>query len=67
MSVRKSKPAIRAIPDLASIMDAVGLRLRAIRQHVPQLRQLHIAVLFHEPGDVVAAASAAVRAFDRQG
>ena len=52
---------------LAPIVDAEGSRLRAIGEHVPQLRELGIAVLFHEPGDVVAAAPAAGLALDRQG
>ena len=51
----------------APIVDAEGSCLRAIGEHVPQLRELGIAVLFHEPGDVVAAAPAAGLALDRQG
>jgi hypothetical protein len=34
---------------------------------MPQLRQFHIAVLFHELGDVVAAATPAGLALDREG
>ena len=45
----------------------MGFRLRAIGEHVPQFGKLGIAVLLHEPGDVVAAAPAARLAFDRQG
>ena len=41
--------------------------LRAIGQHVPQVRQFHIAVLLDELGDVVATAPAAGFALDRQG
>jgi hypothetical protein len=34
---------------------------------MPKLRQLGVAVLFHEPGDVVAPAPAAGLALDREG
>jgi hypothetical protein len=34
--------------------DTRGLGLRAIGEHMPQLGELGVAVLFHEPGDVVA-------------
>ena len=48
-------------------MDAERLRLRAIREDVPQLRELHVAVPFDQAGDVVPPISAAGFAFDREG
>jgi hypothetical protein len=48
-------------------MDAVGVRLRAIGEHVPQLRKLGVAVLFDEAGDDIAAAATAGLALDGQG
>ena len=42
-------------------------RLRAVGEHVPQLRQLGVAVFLNEPGDVVTASSAAGLALDREG
>ena len=62
-----SKPAILSVPHLALVADAERFRLRAIGEHVPQLRQFHVAVFFHQAGDVVAASPAAGLAFDRQG
>ena len=64
---KSSKPAILSVPHLALVADAERFRLRAIGEHVPQLRQFHVAVLFHEAGDVVAAAPTAGLALDRQG
>jgi hypothetical protein len=60
-----SEPAVRAVPDPASIVDALRLRLRAIGQDVAQVRQLHVAILLHEFLDVVAAARPAGPALDR--
>jgi hypothetical protein len=40
-------------------MDALGVHLGAIGEHMPQVGELRVAVLFHEPGDVIAAALAA--------
>jgi hypothetical protein len=48
-------------------MDALRSGLRAVGEHVAQVRQLRIAVLLDEPGDVVAAAPAAGLALDREG
>jgi hypothetical protein len=64
---KSSKPAILSVPHLALVADAERFRLRAIGEHVPQLRQFHVAVLFYEAGDVVAAAPTAGLALDRQG
>jgi hypothetical protein len=46
-------------------MDALRLCPEAIREHMPQLRKVSAAVLFHELRD--AAAPAARLGFDRQG
>jgi hypothetical protein len=48
-------------------MDAVGVRFGAIGERVPQIGELGVAVLFHQPGDVVATAPAAQWALDRKG
>src|ERR1700722_14366198 len=44
-----------------------ALALRAIGEHVQRLRQLGVAVLFHEPCAAVAAGAAARFALDREG
>jgi hypothetical protein len=38
-----------------------------IGEYMPQLGELGVAVLFHQPGDVIAAAPAAGLALDREG
>jgi hypothetical protein len=48
-------------------MDTERSRLQAVREHVPKLGQLGVAVLLHEAGDVVAAAPAAGLTLDREG
>jgi hypothetical protein len=48
-------------------MDALGVCLGAIREHMPQLGELGVAVLFHEFCDVLATSPAAQRALDREG
>ena len=63
----RARSAIGAVANLAPVTDALRSRLRAVREDVPQLRQLRIAVLFHELRDVVAAAPAARLALDREG
>jgi hypothetical protein len=47
-------------------MDAERAGLRAIGEHMPQLGEPGVAVLFHEPGDAVATAPAAWLALDRE-
>ena len=42
-------------------------RLRAVGEHVPQLRWIHIAVFLDQPRNVVAPEPAAGLALDRQG
>ena len=59
--------AVLAVPDFAPVVDALRSRLRAVRQDVPELGKLGVAILFHEPGDVVATTPAARLAFDREG
>jgi hypothetical protein len=55
----RARPAVLAVDDLTRVMNAKRSGLRAIREHMPQLGQLGVAVLLHEPGDVVAPAPAA--------
>ena len=47
----RARTGVFAIAHAAPVMDALRLRLRAIREHVPQLGKLRIAVPFHELGD----------------
>jgi hypothetical protein len=56
-----------SVNHLALVADAGRFRLRAVGEHVPQFGQLHVAVFFHEAGDVVATAPTAGLALDRQG
>jgi hypothetical protein len=60
----RAEPAVFFRTPLAPVIDARGLGLRAICEHVQELRELGVSVLFHEPGDVVAAALAAGFALD---
>jgi hypothetical protein len=64
---RRAPSAVFAVHGLALVIDALRSRFRAICEHVQQLRELGVAVLFHEPGDVVAAAPPAGFALDREG
>src|ERR1700677_1993715 len=48
-------------------MDALRSRFRAIREYMPQLRELGVAILLDQLGHAVAAAPAAALALDRQG
>jgi hypothetical protein len=63
----RARPAVFAVNHLALVMDAERSRLRAVRENMPQLRQLGVAVPFHKPGDVITTTPAARRALDRQG
>jgi hypothetical protein len=62
-----AESAVLAVPHLALVMDAERLRLRAVREDVPQFWKLHVAVLLDQAGDVIAADAAAWLALDRQG
>ena len=44
--------AVFGVSDLAPIVDAVGFRLRAVGEDVPQLGQFHVAVFLDELGNV---------------
>ena len=56
-----------AVTHPAPVMDAVGVRLGTIREHVSQIREFRVAVFLDEPGDVIATAPAAALALDRKG
>jgi hypothetical protein len=47
----RARPAVFAVLDPASIMDAVSVRLRAIGEHVPRFGQFHIAVRQRQVND----------------
>jgi hypothetical protein len=58
-AVRGAPSAVFSVHRLATVVDAVGLRLRAIGELVQEVGELGVAVLLDQLGDVVAAVTAA--------